>query len=140
MAPGPMQILIDTYPGNQFKGEIALALAELVDTGTIRVIDFVFITKDPDGTITSLELADLDDRTVSAFAPAMENVSGTFSEADIEELGDLLDNSSSSGLMLFENTCAARFVDAVRNARGEVLFSERVPRAVIEDAMVSGDL
>jgi hypothetical protein len=35
--------------------------------------------------------------------------------------------------MLFENVWAARFAQAVRNARGEVLLNERIPHAVIEE-------
>ena len=35
--------------------------------------------------------------------------------------------------MLFENTWATRFVDAVSNARGEVVLNERIPRSVIQE-------
>jgi len=137
MALGPIEMLVVKFPGNQFTGEIAPALAELVDAGTIRVIDFVFIKKDPDGSLTSVELADLPEDTASAFVPAVDDVSGMLSEDDIRDLGGLLENNSSAGLMLFENVWAARFAQAVRNAKGEVLFSERIPRKVIEEIAAS---
>ena len=35
--------------------------------------------------------------------------------------------------MLFENTWATKFVEALRNANGELVLSERVPRAVIDE-------
>jgi hypothetical protein len=35
--------------------------------------------------------------------------------------------------MLFENTWAKRFADAVRDANGQVIVNERIPRAVIEE-------
>jgi hypothetical protein len=138
MSFGPIEMLVVKFPGNQFRGEIAPALAELVETGTIRVIDLVFIKKDADGTLTSIELADLDPEAAADYAPAVEDVSGLLSEDDIRELGALLDDNSSAGLLLFENTWATRFADAVRNAKGEVLLSERIPRAVIEAVLAEG--
>jgi uncharacterized membrane protein len=139
MSLGPIEMLVVKFPGNQFKGEIAPALAELVETGTIRVIDFVFIQKDADGSLTSVELADLDPEAAGAFSSAVDDVSGTLSEDDIKELGGLLENNSSAGLMLFENVWATRFADAVRNASGEVILSERIPRAVIEEVMAGSE-
>jgi hypothetical protein len=49
MGIGPVEYMVVAFPGNQFKGEIAPALGDLVDNGTIRVLDLVFITKDQDG-------------------------------------------------------------------------------------------
>jgi len=40
-------------------------------------------------------------------------------------------------LMLFENTWATRFVESVRNANGEVLLNERIPRQVIEEVLAA---
>ena len=45
MSIGPVEIIVVGFPNNQFTGEIAPALAELVEAGTIRVIDLVFVTK-----------------------------------------------------------------------------------------------
>jgi hypothetical protein len=39
--------------------------------------------------------------------------------------------------LLFENTWAARFAQAIRNAKGEVLLNERIPRPVIEEVIAS---
>jgi hypothetical protein len=35
--------------------------------------------------------------------------------------------------MLFENVWATRFADALRNADGQLILNERVPRAVIDE-------
>jgi hypothetical protein len=39
MGVGPIDIMIIGFPGNKFGGQIAPAVMELVETGTIRVID-----------------------------------------------------------------------------------------------------
>ena len=51
MAVGPIELLVVKFPGNQFKGEIAPALQELVENGTIRIIDLIFAIKDEEGAL-----------------------------------------------------------------------------------------
>ncbi len=51
------------------------------------------------------------------------------------EVAASLENDSSAGIMLFENTWAARFAQAIRDAKGEVLLNERIPRPMIEDVI-----
>ena len=46
---GPVDYAVIAFPGNQFKGEIAPALADLVEAGTIRLIDAAFVGKDENG-------------------------------------------------------------------------------------------
>ena len=56
---GPVEYLVIEFPGNQFKGEIVPALAELTENGTIRILDLLFIKKDEDGNVLSFELSAL---------------------------------------------------------------------------------
>ncbi|MGH8985239.1 MAG: DUF6325 family protein, partial [Acidimicrobiia bacterium] len=113
MDVGPVEILMVEFPGNEFTGEIAPALAELVDQGTIRVIDLLFVTKDANGNVGAIELSDADDAVRSAFEPIVEEASGLLSEEDIEDLGEGLDPDSSAAMLLFEHVWATRFRDAV---------------------------
>ena len=46
MTIGPIEYIIVGFPGNQFTGQIAPALADLIDNDTIRILDLVFISKD----------------------------------------------------------------------------------------------
>ena len=55
MAIGPVEYIIIGFPENQFKGEIVPALADLVESGTVRILDLIFVTKDEDGDVTSIE-------------------------------------------------------------------------------------
>jgi hypothetical protein len=133
MALGPIELLVVKFPGNHFKGEIAPALQELVESGTIHVIDFVFAIKDQAGTLAILELNDLGDERLAVFEPIDSELSGTLTEDDARTLAGGLENNSSAAILLFENSWAARFAEAVRNADGELILNERIPRAVIED-------
>lgn len=135
MSLGPVEMLVVKFPGNKFSGEIAPALAELVERGTIRVIDILFAYKDADGQINAIEINDLDDDNFAHFDPVVEDLTGLLSEADLEEFGATLEPNSSVGLMLFENTWATRLQDAIVNASGKMVFNERVPKIVIDELL-----
>ena len=51
---GPVEYMIVSFPGNQFTGEIAPALAKLVESNTIRIIDLAFVGKSADGEVWEL--------------------------------------------------------------------------------------
>ena len=133
MAVGPIELLVVKFPGNQFKGEIAPALQELVQTGTIRIIDLIFAIKDEEGALAIVELNALGDETLAVFEPEPSELSGSLTEDDARSLSGGLENNSSAAILLFENTWATKFVDAMRNANGELILIERVPRVVIDD-------
>jgi Family of unknown function (DUF6325) len=133
MALGPIELLVVKFPGNKFKGEIAPALQELIDNGTIHVIDLIFAIKDEAGDLAVLELNDLGDERLAVITPKESELSGSLTEDDARSLAGGLENNSSAAIMLFENTWAARFAEAVRNADGELILNERIPRAVIEE-------
>jgi hypothetical protein len=80
---GPVDYMIVAFPGNQFKGEIAPALADLVEAGTIRIIDLTFVTKTSDGEVMFFELNELDPDVQAAFERAGVEVNGLFNEEDL---------------------------------------------------------
>jgi len=135
MSLGPVELLVVKFPGNRFSGEIGPALAELVESGTIRVFDILFATKDADGMVTAREIAELDDDEYSTFDPLVSESAGLLTPDDVERLTSTLESNSSAALMLFENVWATRFANAVASASGEVMLNERIPRAVIQELM-----
>jgi hypothetical protein len=44
------------FSGNRFNGQIVPALRELVENGTIRIIDLLFVKKDATGNLLVVEL------------------------------------------------------------------------------------
>jgi hypothetical protein len=137
MALGPIEILAIEFPGNRFRGEISAALQELVENETIRIIDLVFVKKDAEGNITALELGDLDPDDFLAFDPITSEVSDMLNEEDIQSIAAGIQNDSSVGVMLFEDTWATRFKEAAERANGHVLIAERIPSAVIDELVAS---
>jgi uncharacterized membrane protein len=131
---GPVDYLIVAFPGNQFRGEIAPALAELVESNTIRIIDIAFVGKSADGSTASFELMELDPEVQSALEGIGIEVSGLFNEEDLEAAAEELEPNSSAALLVWENVWARNVAQAIRNAGGEVLDFDRLPHDVVQAA------
>jgi Family of unknown function (DUF6325) len=131
---GPVDYMIVAFPGNQFKGEIAPALAKLVESGTIRIIDLAFVGKSAQGDIVAMELTDIDPEVRKGFEKAGIEVNGLFNEDDLQAAGEELEPNSSAALLVWENVWAREVAQAMRNAGGEVLDFERLPHEVVQAA------
>ena len=129
---GPVEILVIGFPGNKFTGEVAPALGDLVESGLIRVIDLVFVTKDASGDVVGIELSDVDEGTGAAFGQHVGEPSGLLSDEDIADLGEDLPDNSSAAILLFEHVWATKFRDAVVDAGGELIASIRIPKEVVD--------
>jgi hypothetical protein len=86
------------------------------------------------------EIADMDDVDHSLLDPLVADVSGLISEEDVQDIGASLDHNSFAALMLFENIWAIAFRDAVLKADGQLLLSDRIPNAVIEEVMAQSSV
>ena len=130
---GPVDYVIIKFPGNKFKGDIAPALGELVENGTIRIIDLVFIYKDADGNVAAVELEDLpgdEQASLTAFAVP----EGVLNDEDVDIATEGLENNSSGALLVFEHVWAAKLAEALREADGELIANERIPHDIVEAA------
>jgi hypothetical protein len=74
MAFGPMELLMIRFPGNQFTGEIVPAMTELVENGTVHIVDLLFVTKDEGGAVTVYEITDLAPNLQGQFAPLSNDI------------------------------------------------------------------
>ena len=135
MSIGPVEYGVVAFPGNKFKGEIAPALKELVESKTIRIIDLAFVLKDSDGEVAGVELEDAGSEVFRAFETLTHSRDGLISDNDMKEIGAALDPNSSALVMVWEDLWATKFSDAVRNAGGVVVDLQRVPRDLVEAAI-----
>ncbi|NJN80979.1 MAG: hypothetical protein HC802_00940 [Caldilineaceae bacterium] len=137
---GPVEYLVVEFPGNQFKGEIVPALAELTGNGTIRIIDLLFIKKDADGAVTWLELEDLNPSESGAFDSVDGEIDNLLNEEDILLAAEMLAPNSSAAMVVFENAWATRLRDAVVNANGRVVDNARVPASIVNAALAAAGI
>jgi Family of unknown function (DUF6325) len=133
MTIGPVEYLVLGFPGNQFTGAIAPALADLTKSGTIRILDLVFIAKDADGEVVAIELEEHDES--DAFSELQGEIGGLLSPDDIEHAAEELEPGSSAALLIWEDTWAAPLADALRESGGVLIEGGRVPHDLIEAAL-----
>jgi hypothetical protein len=134
MEIGPVDYMIVAFPGNQFRGEIGPALADLVDAGTIRIIDIAFVGKSADGDVVAFELSELDPDVQAGLERAGIEVNGLFNEDDLADAGEALEPNTSAALLVWENVWAAKTAQAMRDAGGELVAFERLPHDVVQAA------
>ena len=110
------------------------ALADLVDKGTIRIIDLAFVGKNAEGEIVAFEVMDLEPDVKKAFEDMGIEVTGLFNEDDLMAAGEELEPDSSAALLVWENVWARKVADGIRNAGGVILDFERLPHEVVQAA------
>jgi len=130
---GPVDYAIIVFPGNKFRGEIAPAIGDLVDEGTIRIIDIAFVAKDSDGSTVAMELLDLDPDVQEGLAKLDIEVSGLFSDEDLSGAAEGLEPNSSAALLIWENVWARKVAQAMRDAGGVLVAFERIPHDVVQE-------
>ena len=138
MSIGPVEYIAIAFPGNKFSGEIIPAIRELQDSGTIRVLDLVIISKDDEGNVASIELNEASPETQATFAALGVENRNLLGQEDFEDIGSALDPNSTAALMIWENVWAAEFAKSLRNADGILIANGRIPAVVVEELLASG--
>ena len=128
---GPVDYLVVAFPGNQFKGEIAPAIADLVDAGTVRIIDIAFVGKDANGESVAFELTELDPEVQKGLDTLGIEVEGLMNEDDLKNAAEALEPNTSAALLVWENVWARDVAQAIRNAGGQMVAFERLPHDVV---------
>jgi uncharacterized membrane protein len=131
---GPVDYAIVAFPGNKFRGEIAPALAELVEREVIRIIDIAFIGKSEEGDVVAMELTELDPDVQEALESAGIEVQGLLNDEDLQKAAEELEPNSSAAVLVWENVWARKVTNAMRDAGGVVVAFERLPHEVVQAA------
>ena len=130
---GPVDYLVVAFPAGKadFSGAMASELAALMDSGTVRVLDLLLLTKDLDGSVEASELRDADDSEVGQLRTAEADLAVLLAASDVEEIGGMLEPDSTAAVLVWENSWAAPFGAAVRRSGGQLVTSGRIPTQAI---------
>lgn len=132
---GPIDYIVVEFPGNRMTGEAFPLLVDLVDRGLIRIIDLVFIRKDADGSVTALDISDIDRDGSLDLAVFQGASSGLLGSDDLEEAAKALEPNSSAGVLVYENVWAAPFASALRRGGAQLVAGGRIPVQAILAAL-----
>jgi Family of unknown function (DUF6325) len=124
---GPVDYIVVEFPAGKsnFTGEMAKELLALVDSGTIRVIDVLILTKNEDGTVDAMELSDIEE--LGELQAVEAQLAELLAADDVENLAAAMEPGSTAGVLIWENLWAAPFGSAVRRSGGQLIANGRIP-------------
>jgi hypothetical protein len=124
---GPVDYVVVEFPAgaSNFTGEMAEELVRLVNSGTIRLIDVLILTKNEDGTVDAMELSDIEE--LGELQALEAQLAELLAEDDVENLAAAMDPGSTAGVLIWENLWAAPFAAAARRSGGQLIATGRIP-------------
>ena len=124
---GPVDYIVVEFPAgaSNFTGEMTNELLALVDSGTIRVIDILILTKNEDGSVDATELSDVDE--LGPLQAVEAELAELLAADDVEHLAAAMEPGSTAGVLIWENLWAAPFASAARRSGGQLIANGRIP-------------
>ena len=145
---GPMQMLVIAFEDPKFHGQIRRELESVMEKGMIRLIDLLFIWKDKEGNITSMEATQLNEEEKMRFGAVVGGLIGFgargeegaiagmeegalaaaqknygITEEDIWEITEDIPEGTAAAILIIEHLWAKELKQALRDAGG-VLVSQ----------------
>jgi hypothetical protein len=132
MTVGPLEIFVIGFEGNHFRGEIAPAIKNAVNSGAIRVIDLIFAMKDAKGDVTIVEVEESHDPAAGEFKGMSDDLRDILTEDEAMTMAELLPINTSALVALIEHTWSKPIAGAVERAGGRLLASQRISPHLVE--------
>ena len=130
---GPIDYLVVEFPAGKadFSGAMAEKLKELVEAGTVRVLDLLIITKDENGAVDAFELHEFEDGGAGALRELGAEFAQLLSEEDVGHIAHALEPGTVAAALVWENSWAAPFAASIRHSGGQLVASGRIPMQAI---------
>jgi Family of unknown function (DUF6325) len=137
---GPIDYLVIEFPGRRTAhGEGLRLLVRLVDRGIIRILDLVFLRKEPDGRVVRLEPGDVQDDGQSDLLPFMGANSGLLDDDDINSAAAVIQDGSGAALLVYENRWAAPLATTLRREGADLVAIGHIPVQALVAALDAAD-
>lgn len=134
---GPVELYLVGFESGRPDASAVAALMELIDSGIVRLLDFVLVTKDQDGAVTLTEIDEVDDGF--GFGDLELDVNGLTGEEDVQELAALVEPGSSAAVVALELVFAKNLATRLAASGGVVLATERIPAPVVNALVDAAD-
>jgi hypothetical protein len=130
---GPIDYIIVGFENAKFDGSVLGALGDALESGIISLVALSVIDKDADGTISVLDISEVEDDFVVQFAQKYNVDSHLVTDDDKAEVGDLLQPGEAAGLLVVEQLWAKPLKKAIIDANGFLIAEGRIhPEAAQE--------
>ena len=138
---GPVDYLVVEFPADKtnFSGEMADQLSALANSGTIRVLDLLFLKKNSDGSIEGFESHEFEDSEVGRLRELEAELALLLAEEHVEAIGAALEPDSYAAVLVWENVWAAPFAASVRRSGGQLVAGGRIPIQALAAAVEANE-
>lgn len=132
LATDLVEYFVVVLPDRPSLGSVAPAVAELVRSGRIRVLDIVVLDRGPDGGLDVLEVGDVEDLVTLSM---LEGDVGLLSENDLALASRAVRPGEVGLVVVAEDRWATQLSTAARRAGGRIVAGERIPVLRVEAAV-----
>ncbi|MFF1571477.1 DUF6325 family protein [Leifsonia sp. NPDC058292] len=126
---GPAEFIVAQFEGDHPSPPVVQAILDLVGSGTVRLLDLLFVSRAQSGEVTIAEFEDVGDDY--GFAGITLEASGLAGTDDVDDITELIDPGTSGAIMVIEHTWAKDLANRFFAAGGSVVHSERIPAPVV---------
>lgn len=129
---GPVEMVVISLPTDRPGPELVPVLDQTLASGDVRLLDLLFVAKDAQGEIRSLELGDLEGVNIG------EEILDLVGADDIEIIAEGLQPETSAAVLIIEHVWAKSMSTAFRDLGGELALSLRIAPEVVEEVSRGG--
>jgi len=123
---GAIDYVVLEWKGERPPGDWVPLVVDLVNRGTIRLLDVAFLTKGEDGSVSSLDLEAVENAS-EAFHEFEGAQSGLLADDDIQQAASVMDPGTSAAVLVWENRWMAPVAIALRRSGGQLIANGRIP-------------
>jgi hypothetical protein len=126
---GPAEFIVAQFEGERPSPPVVQAILDLVGTGTVRLLDLLFVSRAENGDVQIVEFEDVGDEY--GFGEVTLEASGLAGSDDVDDIADLIDPGTSGAIIVLEHTWAKDLANRFFAAGGSVVHAERIPAPVV---------
>ncbi|WP_236654661.1 DUF6325 family protein [Streptacidiphilus anmyonensis] len=123
---GLVDYLAVEFPAGRMTGDGFDLLAQLVQSGTLRVLDLEFVAKAADGSVHKVPLGEVEHGSDIDVTRWQGLSSGLLDRADVEEVGASLEAGSLAGILVYENLWSVALLDAMDRSGARLIGQGRI--------------
>ena len=120
MEIGPLEYVVIGVSDQKFTDMIFAELNAIHETGKIRVVDLIFVTKAADGTVALQEENEPVEVNAEGERDTSCDVMGLLTAEDVEQLTSQIPDNTSAVIIVFEHTWVKGLTEVVRQGGGVV--------------------
>ncbi|MGA0566365.1 DUF6325 family protein [Rathayibacter sp. KR2-224] len=134
---GPAELIVAQFENDRPSPGVVQAILDLVEGGTVRLLDLLFVERHEDGSVEIIELEQIGDEI--GMSDVELEASGLAGDEDVQEVAELLAPGSSGAVLVIEHVWAKDLASKFFQAGGLVVHSERIPAPVV-NSVIAGDV